>query len=135
MERPFKIKGMDHLAITVRNLEASVNFYHKALGLELLNAEEYAAGTRSFLSVRMGDTLIDLFPAKDDTPDPLPKGALNHFCVYLETPLGFDEFAAYIKEAGFEIINENRHNWGSFGYGDSIYVRDPDRNVVELKKY
>jgi catechol 2,3-dioxygenase-like lactoylglutathione lyase family enzyme len=133
MERPFKIKGMDHVALTVRDIQASVNFYHHTLGLELLNAEEYAAGTRSFLSVRLGEMLIDLFPAKKDLPE--QKGTLNHFCVYLDTDLNFDEFVNYVKQAGFQIINENRHNWGAFGYGDSVYVRDPDGNSVELKKY
>ena len=135
MQSAFNIKGMDHLALTVRDLPAAVNFYHKTLGLELLNAEEYAAGTRSFLSVRLGDTLIDLFPAKPGTPAPEQRGALNHFCLHLETNLNWEEFVAHVKSLGLQIVTESRHNWGSFGYGDSVYVLDPDGNSVELKKY
>lgn len=134
MSQPFKIKGPDHVALSVKDIQASVNFYHKTLGLELLNAEEFAAGTRSFLSVRVGEMLIDLFPTKADKPAPA-RSTLNHFCLYLETELGWEEFVAHAKKLGLEILNESRHNWGAYGYGDSIYVRDPDGNQVELKKY
>ncbi len=135
MAHPFKIKGIDHVALTVKDLEASVNFYHKILGLELLNSEEYAAGTRSFLSVRLGDSLIDLFPTKPDRPTPAPGNTLNHFCVYLETEMSLNELKDYVKQNDLQITSESIHNWGSFGYGDSLYIRDPDGNSVELKKY
>ena len=136
MERAFKVKGMDHVALTVRDIEASVNFYHKILGLELLRAEEYAAGKVSFLSVRLGEMLIDLFPAKAGTPEsPAEGGKLNHFCIYVETSLNWEDFVAQVKATNIPITRELRHNWGAFGYGDSVYVLDPDGNSVELKKY
>jgi len=135
MSLPFKIKGPDHVALTVNSLEASVNFYHKILGLELLNSEEFAAGTRSFLSVRVGEMLIDLFPAKPDQLAPAAGYTLNHFCLHLETKLGWDDFKTHLLGKGLTIKMETLHNWGAYGYGDSVYVFDPDGNSVELKVY
>ncbi len=135
MSHPFKIKGPDHVALTVKSLEASVNFYHNILGLELLNSEEFAAGIRSFLSVRVGEMLIDLFPAKPEWPEPAPGNTLNHFCLYLETGLGWEDFKTYLLSNGLTIKTETLHNWGAYGYGNSVYVLDPDSNSVELKVY
>jgi glyoxylase I family protein len=129
------IKGPDHMAFKVKNLEAMVNFYHAILGMELVKADEYKAGKFPFLSVRAGSTLIDLMPSKEE--DSLEEGRqrLNHFCLRLEDSINLSELKTYLQENKVIITAEAANNFGAFGNGPSIYVKDPEDNTVELKLY
>jgi catechol 2,3-dioxygenase-like lactoylglutathione lyase family enzyme len=133
------IKGPDHMAFKVKNLEAMVNFYHAILGMELVKAEEYKAGKFPFLSVRAGSTLIDLMPSKEAAKeeDSLEEGRqrLNHFCLRLEDSINLSELKTYLQENKVVITAEATNNFGAFGNGPSIYVKDPEDNTVELKLY
>jgi catechol 2,3-dioxygenase-like lactoylglutathione lyase family enzyme len=130
-----RVTGLDHFVLRVRDLERTLAFYGDVLGLPTEFLDEYRAGTRPFVSVRVGGPLVDLVP--DPTYDPetgLGTGGFLHLCVRVAGRLA-DEVIPYLRERGVELIEETPvRRMGATGYGDSVYVRDPDGYVVELKE-
>ena len=57
-----RVTAVDHFVLRVRNLDRSLAFYRDLLGLPVECLDEYRAGTRPFVSVRVGEQLIDLAP-------------------------------------------------------------------------
>lgn len=129
-----KVRSLDHFVLRVRDLERSLGFYRDILGLKVLFLDEYRAGTRPFVSVRAGEQLIDLVP--DPTYDPtagLSVGGFLHCCVEIENRL--DEVIPWLKGRGVDVIEDQpMPRMGARGVGLSIYARDPDGYVVELKE-
>ena len=129
-----KVQALDHFVLRVRDLEKSLHFYRDILGLRIEFLEEYRAGARPFVSARVGDQLIDLVP--DPTYDPgvgLNAGGLLHFCVDVRE-CDFGEVIPRLTAKGVEVIEEQPvPRMGATGMGLSIYIRDPDGYVVELK--
>ena len=129
----FKIKHIDHLVLRVVNLQAMLDFYIKVLGRPLEKIQEDIG----LYQVRAGNSLIDFVPV--DGPVGKLGGAapgaearnLDHFCVRVD-PFDADEILQYLRSNGIERGNvESRY--GAEGEGPSIYVKDPEGNVVELK--
>lgn len=129
------ITALDHFVLRVRDLEKSLTFYRDVLGLEVEFLDEYRAGTRPFVSVRVGGQLIDLVP--DPTYDPenaWRASGFMHLCLRVGGRLA-DEVIPRLRENGVELIEEEPvQRMGATGYGPSIYVRDPDTYIVELKE-
>jgi catechol 2,3-dioxygenase-like lactoylglutathione lyase family enzyme len=131
-----QVRSLDHFVLRVRNLESSLAFYRDVLGLKIEFLEEYRAGTRPFVSARVGETsLIDLVP--DATYDPekgANAGGFLHFCLDVPT-CDFERVIPWLRGKGVDVIEEQPvPRMGARGMGLSIYVRDPDGYVVELKR-
>jgi len=130
-----RVSGLDHFVLRVRDLETSLGFYRDVLGLPIEFLEDYRAGRRPFVSVRVGGQLLDLVP--DATYDPavgLGTGGFLHLCVRVITP-PLREVVPLLRRRGVEVIEETPvPRMGATGTGLSIYVRDPDGYVVELKE-
>jgi catechol 2,3-dioxygenase-like lactoylglutathione lyase family enzyme len=123
-----KVTGLDHIVLTVADVEASAAWYQEKLGVELIRMEEWRRGEVLFPSLRLdATTLIDLFQG-DRTGE-----NLNHFAVVVE---GAD-LAAVAASGEFELHGsaEPADLFGAQGQGLGIYVKDPDGNVVELRTY
>lgn len=133
MAAPITVTALDHFVLRVRDLERSIVFYRDTLGLPIECLEEYRAGTRPFVSARVGGQLVDLVP--DPTFDPAAGvGGFLHFCVRVRGALA-DEVLPRMHAHGVEVIEDQPMvRLGATGYGASIYVRDPDGYVVELKE-
>ena len=126
-----RVIGLDHFVLRVRDLDASIGFYRDVLGLPIEMLDEYRAGTRPFVSARVDGALIDLVP--DPTYDG-SLGGLLHFCVRVAGGL-VDDVLPRVRAAGVTVIEDAPMiRLGATGYGQSIYVRDPDGYVVELKE-
>lgn len=127
------IVGLDHLVLRVRALEPMLAFYCGSLGCTIERRQDEIG----LVQLRAGAALIDLVPV--DGPLGRAGGAapgrearnLDHFCLRIAP---FDEaqirrqLAAHGVEAG---PVESRY--GAEGEGPSIYLDDPEGNVVELK--
>ena len=128
-----KIRGIDHVVLRVRDVERSLAFYCGVLGCR----EERRIESLGLVQLRAGASLIDLV----DVAAPLgklggpPPGAqarnMDHVALQLES---FDEAAirTQLEAAGVE-PGEVGERYGAQGLGPSMYLRDPDDNVVELK--
>jgi catechol 2,3-dioxygenase-like lactoylglutathione lyase family enzyme len=130
-----KITELDHIVLRVRDVERSLRFYTDVLGLQPERVERWRAGEIRFPSVRLNvDTIIDLFASDQE---PIGKdGPRNqdHFCMVIE-PTDMDALKSKFENIGVEIQTGPGKRWGSHGDGISLYIYDPDNNVVELRHY
>lgn len=132
-EAPFTIGTLDHLVLRVHDVDRMVAFYRDVLGCTLERTlEEYGLH-----QLRAGSALVDLITL--DGPIGRSGGAgpgregrnLDHFCLRID-PFDAEAIAAWLDAAG--VAHEApATRYGADGYGQSIYLRDPEDNVVELK--
>lgn len=132
MGNPIAIRGLDHVVVRVRDLSRALAFYRDALGCEV----ERSSDVLGLYQLRAGASLIDLVPVEGPLgraggPPPGDGRNVDHFALQLAA---FDPGAirAWLAERGFE-AGEPAPRYGAEGMGPSLYVRDPDGNVVELK--
>ncbi len=110
-----------------RDVERSLTFYTEVLGLEPVRVEGWRAGEVLFPSVRIdATTILDLFPSA-------PEGRnIEHFCLVIE-PTDLDALAA---SGSVEVASGPSDGlFGARGYARSLYIRDPDGHVIELRSY
>ena len=130
---PFSVLRIDHIVLRVKDMERAVAFYVDVLGCNV----EKRRDDLGLVHLRAGASLIDLV-----TPDgPLGRqgGALpgaegrnvDHLCLRIEP---FDEAAIrrQLESHGIE-AGPLESRYGAEGTGPSIYLTDPEGNVVELK--
>jgi catechol 2,3-dioxygenase-like lactoylglutathione lyase family enzyme len=125
-----RVLGLDHLVLNVGDVRRSLDFYVGRLGLAPERVGEWERGQVVFPSVRVdATTIIDLLPAVRPAPE---RGNENvdHLCLVVDDDV--DELAS---SGGFDIVDGPGERWGAQGFARSLYVRDPDGNVVELRRY
>ncbi|MDQ0039612.1 VOC family protein [Variovorax boronicumulans] len=122
------IDHLDHLVLTTANEEACVRFYVDALGMTL---ETFGAGRKAF---RFGNQKINLhvkgreFEPKADVPTP---GSLD-LCFIASVPL--EAVIERLGEKGVAIIEGPVMRTGATSRIRSVYVRDPDLNLIEISE-
>jgi glyoxylase I family protein len=126
MSSPVKVKELDHVVLRCRDQARALDFYTRVLGLE---EERRVDG---LVQLRAGASMIDLVPA-DDRPTPAGRN-MEHFCVGVDAA-DMDELARALRDLEVEVIDETAMTrYGARGMGLSIYIRDTEGNVVELKQ-
>jgi glyoxylase I family protein len=129
----FRIVPLDHLVLRVVDLDAMLRFYVDALGC----AVERRRDDIGLVQLRAGESMIDLVPV-DGTlgraggaPPGKEARNLDHLCLRIEP---FDEAAIRAQLATHGIAaGAVEMRFGAEGEGPSIYLTDPEGNVVELK--
>lgn len=127
------VRSLDHFVLRVRDLDRSLAFYQGLLGLGVEGLEEYRRGARPFVSLRIGEALLDL--VADPAYDPAAAGAggFLHFCVTLAS---LSDATRELRAAGVVFLHDEPvSRAGARGVGPSIYAQDPDGYVVELKQW
>jgi glyoxylase I family protein len=124
---PLKIREIDHVVLRCREQSRMIDFYTRVLGL----VEERRIDKIGLVQLRAGTGLIDLVPASD----PRVESGLNvdHFCLGVDVT-DLEEAIRYLLANAVEILGEPATRYGARGMGLSIYLRDPEGNVVELKQ-
>ena len=124
-----RVAGLDHLVLRVADLDRAIKFYGEVLGCHV----ERRLEEPKLVQLRAGASMIDLVPAA-----PAPQSAesaaarnLDHFAVRIAN-FDFPSLAAHLRGHGVS-VGEVRRRYGAEGYGSSLYITDPDGNVVELK--
>ncbi|WP_306319742.1 MULTISPECIES: VOC family protein [unclassified Streptomyces] len=121
-----RVKALDHVVLNVADIEKSLEFYTGRLGLAPERVERWRAGEVPFPSVRIDDsTVIDLFAA------PRAESNVDHLCLVVD-PLDWQEV---IDSGDFDVLEGPVPRWGARGQAQSVYVKDPDGNTVELRWY
>ena len=124
-----KIDRIDHIVITAFDLERTIDFYTRVLGMEAIT---FAVGRRALAFGRQKINLHQAgreFEPKALKPTP---GAID-LCFITEGSL--DEVAAHLKTCGVKIAEGPVEKTGALGPMQSIYFRDPDGNLIEVSRY
>ncbi len=120
----FELEFLDHVAINVKDINASAEWYHKVLGLKKFKLEKWGEYPIFMLS---GKTGVALFPAKSNTkeivnPDDI---RIDHFAFNV-TNQNFEKAKKRYEELGLTFQVKDHH------YFRSIYTQDLDDHTVEL---
>lgn len=130
-----RVKDFDHLVLTVQDIERALDFYCGPLGLEPVRLDEWRAGAAPFPSVRISpSTIIDLITrpaAESGGAGASGPPNVDHICLVVD-PLDWQEV---IDSGAFTVLEGPVGRYGARGDAQSIYVRDPDGNTVELRWY
>jgi catechol 2,3-dioxygenase-like lactoylglutathione lyase family enzyme len=121
----FKINSLDHVAIRVRDIEKSAEWYKETLGLKKYQLDEWGDYPIFMLAGKSG---IALFPAGNNQPatdHSINTVKIDHFAFNVSTT-AFEEAKQWFEESGVQYKFQDHH------YFHSIYINDPDGHTVEL---
>lgn len=127
MAIPFRVAELDHVVLRCRDQNRAYDFYTRILGLR----EERRLDQIGLIQLRAGRSMVDLVPATH----PRSEDALNvdHVCLAIEAA-DMNEVARHLRGLSVEVIGAPEMRYGAHGAGLSIYVRDSEGNVIELKQ-
>lgn len=121
-----KVTTLDHLVLTVKDLDATCDFYSRVLGMEVV---VFGNGRKA---LHFGQQKINLHQARHEfepkAAHPTPGSA--DLCFLIETPL--KEAIQHIQNLGIPILEGPVARTGAAGPVTSIYLRDPDHNLIEI---
>lgn len=125
-KNPIKIESLDHIVLTVADLQRSLDFYVNTLGMEEIS---FGSGRKA---LKFGSQKFNLheagreFEPKAARPTP---GAID-LCLVTRTPL--ETVIEQLTSGGAGIIEGPVETTGAVGPIRSVYVRDPDGNLIEV---
>jgi catechol 2,3-dioxygenase-like lactoylglutathione lyase family enzyme len=124
-----RINAIDHLVLTVRDLQVTTAFYTRVLGME---AVTFGAGRRALAfgvqKINLHEAGRELEP-KAATPTP---GSADLCFVTSATPA---EVLSHLQTCGVQVFEGPVTRTGAQGPIVSVYFRDPDGNLLELSSY
>jgi glyoxylase I family protein len=129
----FTIRQLDHIVLRVRDVDAMIRFYTDVLGCTVDKVQD----TLGLYQLRAGSSLIDLITidgklGRMGGAAPGAEGRnLDHFCLRIE-PFDGPSLRQWLSGKGAE-PGEVVQRYGAQGEGPSIYLTDPEGNVIELK--
>ncbi|MGE4299196.1 MAG: VOC family protein [Desulfovibrionaceae bacterium] len=125
-ECPITLAGLDHLVLTVRDLGAAIAFYTNVLGMGMVT---FGQGRVALI---FGEQKINLHEAgrefEPKAAAPTPGSA--DLCFITHTPL--PDVAGHLLACGVPVLEGPVHRTGATGALLSLYVRDPDGNLIEI---
>jgi glyoxylase I family protein len=128
-----RVRAVDHVVLRVSDIGAMKLFYCDVLNCAL----ERELEDIGLIQLRAGTALIDLVPV-DSELGKLGGGApsqagrnMDHICLQLEK-ITEEELVAHLVSYKIE-VEELAERYGAEGFGRSLYIKDPEGNVVELK--
>jgi len=125
--------ALDHIVLNVDDIERALSFYQGALGLAAERVEAWRSGAVRFPSLRINEsTIIDLVAAP-----PAAMGTrtnLAHFCLVTDSA-DLEAATRQLAQAGVPVEQGPVVRSGARGNALSIYFRDPDENLIELRTY
>jgi catechol 2,3-dioxygenase-like lactoylglutathione lyase family enzyme len=123
------IERLDHLVLTVADIARSCEFYRQVLGMEVTTFGEGRT------ALKFGQQKINLHPA-DKIPGLVtdrPTPGSGDLCFITDVPLA--EVTAHLAKCGVPIVAGPGPRAGAIGTIQSVYIRDPDQNLIEISNY
>jgi catechol 2,3-dioxygenase-like lactoylglutathione lyase family enzyme len=124
-----QIDRLDHLVLTVADIARTCEFYTRVLGMEVVRFGEGRT------ALRFGQQKINLHAA-DNIPGlvadkPTPGSA--DLCFITATPLA--EVTTHFEKCDVRVVAGPGPRAGAIGTIQSVYIRDPDHNLIEISNY
>lgn len=124
-----KINGIDHVVLTVKDIDETCRFYSRTLSMDVVSFGEgrkaLSFGTQKLNLHEAGKE----FEPKAHAPTP---GAID-LCLIADTPI--DDVVKHLMSAGVPILDGPIERTGATGPIMSVYFRDPDQNLIEVSNY
>ena len=123
--KPFNINFLDHVAIYVEDMDRSIAWYSKHLGLKKYQPKEWGDFPVFMLTGKSG---LAIFPARleDDKLNPDSRNVRIEHLAFNVSNQDFEKAQEYFRNSGMAFDFQDHH------YFHSIYLRDPDGHKVEL---
>ncbi len=124
-----KIDRLDHLVLTVADIDRTCAFYRTVLGMEVVTFQQ------SRKALQFGRQKINLHQAGQEfEPKALaPTPGSGDLCLITSTPM--EQVLEHLKKNGVPIEIEPSQRTGATGKILSVYFRDPDQNLIEVSNY
>jgi catechol 2,3-dioxygenase-like lactoylglutathione lyase family enzyme len=124
-----KIERIDHFVLTVKDINATCEFYSKVLGMKVV------AFNQGRVALKFGNQKLNIHEfGKEIEPKAIaPTPGSADFCLITQDSLS--SVIDHLRTCQVEIIEELVNKTGAMGKITSIYIRDPDQNLVEISSY
>ena len=125
----YMISRIDHIVLTVKNIETTLDFYKRVLKMEEVTFQE----TRKAL--KFGNQKINLHLQGSEIPPVAasPGPGTQDICFVTDVPI--DALLRHLKSEGVEILQGPVQRTGAMGPMTSVYFFDPDENLIEVSNY
>ena len=129
-----QIKSLDHVVLRAVDADAMIRFYCDVLGCPV---ERTLPPELGLIQLRAGSALIDIVPVDGGLgragggPPGKQGHNMDHFCLQVN-PQAEEDISRYLASHGIEAGSFERR-YGAQGYGNSLYLHDPEGNIVELR--
>ncbi len=124
-----EIESLDHLVLTVKNINITIDFYSRILGMKVVT---FGEGRKA---LKFGNQKINLHEyGKEFEPkahNPIPGS--GDFCFITNQPLS--EVIEHLTQCDVNILEGPIKRTGAIGSILSVYFRDPDLNLIEISNY
>jgi glyoxylase I family protein len=129
-----RVRMIDHVVLRTSQTTAMVQFYSDVLGCKV---ERNLPAETGLVQLRAGKSLIDLVAVDSELgrtgggPPSLTGNNMDHFCLQISAQPE-QEISRYLASHGIEAGAFERR-YGAQGFGNSVYLLDPEGNIVELR--
>jgi glyoxylase I family protein len=129
-----EIAGLDHIVLRTSRMPEMLHFYSEVLGCPI---ERELPAEFGLVQLRAGNALIDLVAVDSElgrAGGGAPTGTdnnMDHFCLQIRAQPE-EQISQYLRSHSIEVGAFERR-YGAQGYGNSLYLSDPDGNTVELR--
>ena len=124
-----RVVSLDHLVLTVLDIPRAIKFYVEILGMQEVtfgeNRKALAYGQQKINVHKFGEEF------EPKAASPLPGSA--DLCFIIDGPL--EEFIKHLNDNNVAILQGPLARTGALGVINSVYIRDPDQNLIELSTY
>lgn len=124
-----RVVSLDHLVLTVQDIPRAIKFYVEVLGMQEVtfgdNRKALAYGQQKINLHKFGEEF------EPKAASPLPGSA--DLCFIIDGPL--DELIKQLNDNNIVILQGPIARTGALGEINSVYIRDPDQNLIELSSY
>jgi catechol 2,3-dioxygenase-like lactoylglutathione lyase family enzyme len=124
-----EIERLDHLVLTVADIARTCEFYTRVLGMEVVRFGEGRT------ALHFGQQKINLHPASNVPGLVAEKPTPGSGDLCFITPVPLVQVIAHLNDCGVSIVAGPGPRAGAIGTIQSLYIRDPDQNLIEISNY
>lgn len=126
-----KISAIDHLVLTVNNIEETCEFYHRVLGMEIITF----GNENDRQALKFGEQKLNLHQLGRELEPKARKPTPGSGDLCLITPIPLKQVMEHLVHCRVPIVLGPITRTGAKGKIESIYIRDPDQNLLEIANY